>query len=33
MPLEDNMKMLGMRNHYLFDYKVRHHSVMRLCDQ
>ena len=23
MPLEDNMKMLGMRNHYLFDYKVR----------
>ena len=22
MPLEDNMKMLGMRNHYLFDYKV-----------
>ena len=24
MPLEDNMRMLGMRNHYLFDYKVNH---------
>ena len=22
MPLEDNMKMLGKRNPYLFDYKV-----------
>ena len=27
MTMEDNMKMLGMRNHYLFDYKVtnKHH--------
>ena len=23
IPLEDNMKMLGKRNHYLFDYKAR----------
>ena len=23
LPLEDNMKMLGKRNHYLFDYKVK----------
>ena len=27
MTMEDNMRMLGMRNHYLFDYKVnQNHS-------